>query len=79
MEFPYDDYLLGIGYFTTILTSPKRGIFFYFGGGPSVGYKYINDGETYFPFDAPEEVESSFIYEDMLLLRWTSTSPVVFP
>jgi len=62
VEFPYDDYLLGIGYFTTILTSPKRGLFFYFGGGPSVGYKYINDGETYFPFDAPEEAESSFIY-----------------
>lgn len=61
VEFPYEDYLFGLGYFTTILTSPKRGIFFYFGGGPSVGYKYINDGETDFAFDALE-AENSFIY-----------------
>jgi len=61
VEFPYDDYLLNLGYFTTILTSKKRGIFFYFGGGPSVGYKYINKGETEFDFDAIE-AESSFIY-----------------
>jgi len=62
VEFPYEDYLFGLGYFTTILSSPKRGLFFYFGGGPSVGYKYINDGKTDFPFDAPSDAESSFIY-----------------
>jgi hypothetical protein len=61
VEFPYDDYWFNLGYFTTVLTSPKRGISFYFGGGPSVGYKHINNGETEFPFDAVE-AESSFIY-----------------
>ncbi|WP_318310735.1 conjugal transfer protein TraO [Flagellimonas crocea] len=61
VEFPYDDYFLNLGYFTTILGSPKRGINFYFGGGPSLGYKYINDGKTDFAFDALE-AESSFIY-----------------
>ncbi len=61
VEFPYEDYFLNLGYFTTILTSPKRGISFYFGGGPSLGYKYINNGDTFFPFDAIE-AESSFIY-----------------
>ncbi|MCK0161381.1 conjugal transfer protein TraO [Allomuricauda sp. F6463D] len=61
VEFPYEDYLFNFGYFTTVLTSPKRGIFFYFGGGPSLGYKYINNGDTYFAFDALE-AESSFIY-----------------
>ncbi|MBO0352563.1 hypothetical protein J0656_00935 [Muricauda ruestringensis] len=29
VEFPYDDYLLNLGYFTTILTSKKRGIFLF--------------------------------------------------
>jgi hypothetical protein len=61
VEFPYDDYWFNLGYFTTVLTSPKRGISFYFGGGPSVGYKHINNGETEFAFDAVE-AESSFIY-----------------
>lgn len=61
VEFPYEDYLFNLGYFTTILTSPKRGISFYFGGGPSVGYKYINNGETDFAFDALK-AESSFTY-----------------
>ncbi|MBO0321195.1 conjugal transfer protein TraO [Muricauda sp. CAU 1633] len=61
VEFPYHDYLFNLGYFTTILTSPKRGFFIFFGGGPSVGYKYINNGETEFPFDAVT-AESSFIY-----------------
>ncbi|MEC8830952.1 MAG: conjugal transfer protein TraO [Bacteroidota bacterium] len=37
VEFPYEDYLLGIGYFTTILTSPSRGVFFYFGGAHQLG------------------------------------------
>lgn len=61
VEFPYHDYLFNLGYFTTILTAPKRGFFIFFGGGPSVGYKYINNGETEFPFDALT-AESSFIY-----------------
>nr|WP_297782672.1 conjugal transfer protein TraO [uncultured Allomuricauda sp.] len=61
VEFPYEDYLFNLGYFTTILSSPKRGIFFYFGGGPSLGYKYINNGETDFAFDAIQ-AESSFIF-----------------
>jgi len=61
VKFPYEDYFLNLGYFTTILTSPKRGVSFFFGGGPSVGYKYINNGETDFAFDALE-AESSFIY-----------------
>ncbi|WP_067034892.1 conjugal transfer protein TraO [Allomuricauda sp. CP2A] len=61
VEFPYEDYLFSLGYFTTVLTSPKRGFFIFFGGGPSVGYKYINNGETEFPFDALT-AESSFIY-----------------
>ncbi|RDY59635.1 conjugal transfer protein TraO [Flagellimonas nanhaiensis] len=61
VEFPYEDYLFNLGYFTTILTSPKRGFFIFFGGGPSIGYKNINNGETDFPFDA-STAESSFIY-----------------
>lgn len=61
VEFPYDDYLFGLGYFTTILSAPDKGIFFYFGGGASAGYKYINKGNTEFAFDALE-AESSFIY-----------------
>ena len=61
VEFPYEDYFLNLGYFTTVLTSPKRGISFFFGGGPSLGYKYINNGDTFFPFDAIE-AESGFIY-----------------
>ncbi|NAY91881.1 hypothetical protein GTQ34_08125 [Muricauda sp. JGD-17] len=61
VEFPYEDYLFNLGYFTTVLSAPRKGIFFYFGGGPSVGYKHINDGNTEFPFDALE-AESSFIY-----------------
>lgn len=61
VEFPYDDYLFGLGYFTTILSAPDKGIFFYFGGGPSAGYKYIKKGNTEFAFDALE-AESSFIY-----------------
>ena len=61
VEVPYNDYWFNLGYFTTVLTSPNRGISFYFGGGPSVGYKHINNGETEFPFDAVE-AESSFVY-----------------
>ncbi len=61
VEFPYQDYLFNLGYFTTVLTSPKRGFFIFFGGGPSIGYKYINNGETEFRFDALS-AESSFIY-----------------
>ncbi|UII81820.1 conjugal transfer protein TraO [Flagellimonas sp. CMM7] len=61
LEFPYDDYMLSLGYFTTLVTSPKKGFFMFFGGGPSLGYKYINRGETDFPFDAVD-AESSFMY-----------------
>ena len=61
VEFPYQDYLFSLGYFTTVLTSPKRGFFIFCGGGPSVGYKYINNGKTEFAFDAIN-AESSFIY-----------------
>ncbi|MEM7486578.1 MAG: conjugal transfer protein TraO [Bacteroidota bacterium] len=61
IEFPYEDYFVSLGYFTTVLTSPNRGFFIYFGGGPSLGYKHINDGEIDFPFDAVD-AESSFIY-----------------
>lgn len=61
VEFPYNDYVFNLGYFTTVLTSPKRGFFIFFGGGPSIGYEYINNGETSFPFDA-SKAESGFIY-----------------
>ena len=61
VEFPYEDYLFNLGYFTTVLTSPKRGFFIFFGGGPSVGYEYINNGEADFPFDAIM-AESGFVY-----------------
>ena len=61
VEFPYEDYLFNLGYFTTVLTLPRRGFFIFFGGGPSIGYKYINNGETDFPFDA-SMAESGFIY-----------------
>lgn len=61
VEFPYHDYLLNIGYFTTVLTSPKRGLFIFFGGGPSIRYEYINNGEPEFRFDALK-AESGFIY-----------------
>ena len=61
VEFPYKDYWFNVGYFTTILSVPRLGFFFYFGGGPSVGYKHINSGNTEFAFDALE-AESSFIY-----------------
>ena len=46
VEFPYEDYLLNLGYFTTVLSRPNRGLFMYFGGGASTGYEYINKGET---------------------------------
>jgi len=45
VEFPYETYLLNLGYFTTILSRPNRGLFMFFGGGPSIGYEYINKGE----------------------------------
>ncbi len=61
VEFPYEDYVFNLGYFTTVLSVPRKGIFFYFGGGPSVGYKNINKGSVEFPFDALH-AESGFIY-----------------
>ena len=61
VEFPYEDYWFNIGYYTTILSVPRLGFFFYFGGGPSVGYKHINGGNTEFAFDALE-AESGLVY-----------------
>ena len=46
VEFPYEDYLLNLGYFTTILSRPNRGLFMFFGGGASMGYEYINKGKA---------------------------------
>ncbi|MEM9361020.1 MAG: conjugal transfer protein TraO [Bacteroidota bacterium] len=61
VEFPFEDYLANLGYFTTVLTSPRRGISIFFGGGPSVGYELINDAivEVSFGIQTPE---STFVY-----------------
>ena len=56
VEFPFEDYLANLGYFTTVLTSPRRGISIFFGGGPSIGYEVINDNmaEVSFGIQTPE-------------------------
>ncbi|MEM8847021.1 MAG: conjugal transfer protein TraO [Bacteroidota bacterium] len=61
VEFPFEDYLVNVGYFTTVLTSPRRGISIFFGGGPSVGYEIINDDivEVSFGIQTPE---STWVY-----------------
>lgn len=59
--FPFEDYLVNLGYFTTVLTSTKRGISIFFGGGPSLGYEIINDNmvEVSFGVQTPE---STWVY-----------------
>ena len=61
VEFPFEDYLVNLGYFTTVLTSPHRGISIFFGGGPSVGYEIINNDmvEISFGIQTPE---STWVY-----------------
>ncbi|WP_435624904.1 conjugal transfer protein TraO [Flagellimonas sp.] len=39
VEFPFEDYLMNLGYYTTVLRSERRGISIFFGGGPAVGYE----------------------------------------
>nr|WP_298794475.1 conjugal transfer protein TraO [uncultured Allomuricauda sp.] len=61
VEYPYEDYLLNLGYFTTILTWSNRGFSIFFGGGVSAGYERINGGkpEALFEIQIPE---SGFVY-----------------
>lgn len=56
IEFPYTDYLMNIGYFKTVLSSPNRGFYVYVGGGLSGGYEFINKGESFemFGYVIPE-------------------------
>ncbi|WP_422859186.1 conjugal transfer protein TraO [Flagellimonas sp. S174] len=61
VEFPFEDYLVNVGYFTTVLTSPRRGTSIFFGGGPSVGYEIINDNVVEVSFGVPIP-ESTFVY-----------------
>ena len=61
VEFPYEDYLLNLGYFTTILTWPNRGLSIFFGGGASIGYENINNGEGDILF-INQIPESGFVY-----------------
>jgi len=61
VKFPFEDYLANFGYFTTVLTSRRKGISIFFGGGPSAGYEIYNDGiiDTSFGIQTPE---STFVY-----------------
>lgn len=55
VEFPYEDYMLNLGYFTTIFSWPNRGFFIFFGGGASIGYEKINEGrpDVVFEYQIP--------------------------
>ena len=61
VEFPFEDYLVHLGYFTPVLTSPRRGISIFFGGGPSIGYEMVNNDmvEESFGVQTPESI---FVY-----------------
>ncbi|MEM9077007.1 MAG: conjugal transfer protein TraO [Bacteroidota bacterium] len=58
VAFPFEDYLVNIGYFTTVLTSPRRGISIFFGAGPSLGYEIVNNDvvEVSFGIQTPESI-----------------------
>ncbi|MEX0315882.1 MAG: conjugal transfer protein TraO [Allomuricauda sp.] len=51
IEFLYEDYIVNLGYFTTVLTWPNRGFSIFFGGGASGGYEKINNGEPNVVFE----------------------------
>ena len=61
VEFPYEDYLLNVGYITTILNWRNRGLSIFFGGGTSIGYELINNGEADILF-INQFPESGFVY-----------------
>ena len=46
VQFPFKDYLANLGYFTTVLTSERRGISIFFGGGPAVGYEITEESRS---------------------------------
>lgn len=61
VEYPYEDYLLNLGYFTTISTWTNRGFSIFFGGGVSAGYEKINEGKPKVLFEV-QIPESGFVY-----------------
>ena len=46
VAFPFENYLANLGYFTTVLSSKRRGISIFFGGGPAVGYEITKESNS---------------------------------
>lgn len=59
---PYNDFLLNAGYFTPLFQSPSSGISFEVGGGVSLGYENVNNGESLLSDGSILLSKSGFVY-----------------
>ncbi|WP_421805756.1 conjugal transfer protein TraO [Flagellimonas sp.] len=62
IEVPYNNYLVNVGYFTKLVQSPQSGFSAALGGGISLGYEYINNGENILSDGSVLLSQSGFVY-----------------
>ena len=62
VEYPNDNYLFNLGYFTTLFSSPDKGISLFLGGGPSLGLENVNQGNSELSDGSILLNEGGFVY-----------------
>lgn len=62
VSIPYNDYLLNIGYYSSLYKSPTSGISLSVGGGASIGYENVNNGESLLSDGSVLTSQSGFVY-----------------
>jgi len=62
VEYPNDNYLFNLGYFTTLFSSPDKGISLFLGGGASLGLEHINQGNLELSDGSILLSEGGFVY-----------------
>ena len=62
LQIPYNNYLLNVGYFSKLVNNPSTGVSLAIGGGVSLGYEHINNGENLLSDGSILLSESGFVY-----------------
>ncbi len=62
LEIPFNDFIVDGGYFASLVKSPTSGISLAVGGGLSLGYENVNNGESVLDDGSILLSESGFIY-----------------
>ncbi|MEM1260068.1 MAG: conjugal transfer protein TraO [Bacteroidota bacterium] len=68
VEYPKNNYLFNLGYFTTAYSSPNGGLSLFIGGGASVGQESINNGSPELEDGSLLLLKGGFVYGGFLSL-----------